>query len=219
MTLTTRLAVALSSILLLGGPARAEPIAGITSGVFVNPVGQTDNGPAHFVGVGTNAFSWGQIGFGTPQNSVAFTGTTFDTSTETDFQIGSFTYYNGSVAVGTSITAVDLSVTLGFTTPPIPPATFTFTFEHESTPNEGPTPEDDADLMRLPGTFAPQTFLLGDLTYTIALLASATRRFRASYPGTTNWPSRCSRMPRPRLSCGHGWRCRKSMRRPPCPSP
>ena len=79
--------------------AYADPIVGSSVGTFDNPVGP---GGMIVTGVGTNSFTWGDgSAFGSPPSSLGFAGTTFDTDTGTFFDVGSITYFNGTIAAGT----------------------------------------------------------------------------------------------------------------------
>ncbi len=51
----------------------AAPVAGSSSGIFLNPVPNT----AVVSGIGTSSFTWGTPTFGTPPSSLNFAGTPF----------------------------------------------------------------------------------------------------------------------------------------------
>src|ERR1700761_7810747 len=106
-------------LLLFSVPASADVI-GTTSGVFVNPQPSSNcgggAGSCVFTGVGTNTFTWGQ-GQPPPPNEMQFTGTSFNSPLETQFNAGSLFYFNGTTTSGTVPTSVDLQLTMNFTTP------------------------------------------------------------------------------------------------------
>ncbi len=142
------------------------PIAGSSSGTFLNPAGD----PGMVVaGVGTSSFSWGTPS-GTPNpNNLTFTGLPFATTTETVFTVGRLDYYNGSVALGSSAEQVDLKITMAFTTPAGIIEDFQYTLQLINTPNTG-DPVGDADYVKLPTTFVPKVFSHDGVDYTLQLL-------------------------------------------------
>jgi hypothetical protein len=147
-------------------PAQALPIAGTTSGVFVNPLptGSTTTG------VETNDLTFGDAtGFATGPNRFTFSALPFNTQTDTDFQVGTFTYFNGTTLAGTTIDAIDLQVGLDFTTPSAGLQTSSFGLDVITTTNTG-VPDLDADAVLLPNSFSSTIFMLGDTEYTLQLL-------------------------------------------------
>jgi len=91
MTLRVAIVMLVLMVSAVGVAHALEPIAGTTSGVFQNPTG-----PVGMVttGVGTPTFTWG-TGFGTGPSSLNFAGASFNTSTETAFDVGTLNYFNG----------------------------------------------------------------------------------------------------------------------------
>jgi hypothetical protein len=147
-------------------PAQALPIEGAASGVFVNssPAGTTTTG------AGTDNFTFGDpSNFGTGPNRFTFNPVPFNTATETDFLVGTFTYFNGTVLASTGIDSVDLQVGLNFTTPPAGLQTSSFNLDVIQTLNVG-TPDENADAVLLPSGFSSTIFTLGGLRYTLQLL-------------------------------------------------
>jgi len=149
----------------------AAPIAGSTSGVFDNPTG----GPGMVVaGVGTNFFQWSTPNTpGTPQNSLRFTGTAFDSTSGSFFDVGTITYFNGTGVTGTAANSVDLAITLDFTNPVGVVETFTYHVDIVSTPNDTGTPEGDADRIEF-STIFPHSFLLDGQLVTLVVEIGAT---------------------------------------------
>ena len=135
------------------------------TGTFENPV----PGGAVVTGVGTSVFTFGdpeQIGTG--PSSLSFAGSAFSGAFETPFKIGTLTYFNGTITLGTEATAVDLALHTTFTTPPLGLVNSAFTLSLTSTPNTG-TPDQNADFVTLPSSFVPTTFVIGGTTYTVEL--------------------------------------------------
>jgi PEP-CTERM motif len=154
-------------LFVVAAPSYADSIVGASSGIFVNPI--PSGGPIVTSGVGTNAFLWGDPdGFGTGANSLTFAGKSINTTTETPFTVGTLTYFNGTTAVGSTPTSIDLQVTLNLTTP-LATGAFTFTLNLVSTPNTG-TDKDNADYVYFPSSIPAETFVLGSTTYNLQLL-------------------------------------------------
>jgi hypothetical protein len=137
----------------------ALPIIGSSSGVFVNPVGNT------YSGVGTSDFYWGT---GMPdRSSLKFAGTSFSTNTDVDFSFGTLTYHNGTIVSGTGADAIDLSTTLNLTTP-VGLQAFTYNFQLINTLNTT-NPSASADYVLFPNAFPTQTFNYAGTQYTLQL--------------------------------------------------
>jgi hypothetical protein len=90
------------------------------------------------------------------------------------FPLGTFTHFNFPIAAGTSITSIDLNLDLDMTFDGTPVMqSFTFTFEHNETPNGGPCPVGDppcADIVTFPSDLPEETFSVGGQTFTIQLI-------------------------------------------------
>lgn len=152
--------------LLFSVPAVASDVSGSASGVFNNP----QPGGATVSGVGTSFFTYGDPdGFGTGPNSLSFTGTgSFSSAFETPFKVGTLTYFNGTTALGTTPTAVDLALSLNFSTPPLGVVPSAFTFNLVSTPNTT-DPIASADYVYFPSAFSNTVFNIGGTNYTVEL--------------------------------------------------
>ena len=142
--------------------AYALPIVGTTSGIFTNAVGGTS---MVTTGVGTSSFTWG---VGTPPSSLDFAGTSFNTSTETYFDIGTITYYNGAISAGTGADSVDLGVNISFITPAGIDQTFNYMLSLINTPNVG-SQSAQADVVAFPAGLPTETFVLDGVTYSVGL--------------------------------------------------
>ena len=146
--------------------AYADPIIGSSAGTFDNPVGPSG---MLVTGVGTNSFTWGDgTAFSSPSSSLGFAGTTFDTDTGTFFDVGSITYFNGTIAAGTQADTVDFNLGLTFTTPGGINETFTYLLSLINTPNTN-DPNASADIVQFPAALPVQTFVIGGTTYTVGL--------------------------------------------------
>ena len=146
--------------------ANAIPIAGSSSASFNNPTGP---GGMIVTGVGTSSFTWGDgSAFGSPPSALNFSGTTFSTNTETFFDIGAVTYFNGTIAAGTQADSVDLQLALIFTTPSGISESFTYLLSLINTPNTG-DPNASADIVQFPSVLPAQSFTTGGITYSVGL--------------------------------------------------
>ncbi|MCB1136991.1 MAG: THxN family PEP-CTERM protein [Chlamydiia bacterium] len=105
----------------------------------VDPVGSA-------TGIGTNEIRWGTPASYSGKSGYNFNGVTpptVVTSDSTPFLLGTFTHINYPIT-GTSITQAELSVDFDLTIDGIVfnNTTFTYTFLHNETPNNGPNPDD-----------------------------------------------------------------------------
>jgi uncharacterized repeat protein (TIGR01451 family) len=126
----------------------------------------------------TSSISWGQT-MGTPQSGYDFTAVLPPSTTfpGPSFSFGTFTHRNFEVN-SPSLTSVQLDIVLvlsvnGVQTAPL---TFTYTFNHEETPNNVnpcpyPTPpgEGCTDRVTIVSSAQPTTFNIGGVDYTFAL--------------------------------------------------
>ncbi|MEP7302735.1 MAG: choice-of-anchor K domain-containing protein [Caldimonas sp.] len=148
--------------------AFAQPVSGTTAAAWNNPL---PTGPAIVTtGVGTAFFTWGDSSaFGTNPNSLLFEGDSFVGVLESPFKVGKITYYNGTTAIGSTPDSVDLSLTLNFTTPALPPVVGSYLFTLNTTPNTA-DPDESADFVNLPSAFSSTDFLIGSTTYRVKLV-------------------------------------------------
>lgn len=155
----------LALLLALGATqAHAVLFDGTTAAQFVNPTG-----PAGMVvtGVGTSAFTWG-TGYGTAASSLTFGGTSFSAATDTYFNLGTLSYYNGTILADSGAEAVDLNLSVNFTSPIGSNETFNYTLQLLNSPNVG-TPEEQADKVYLPSLFSSTLFNYDGVNYTLQL--------------------------------------------------
>lgn len=155
------------SVLIFTANVYAIPIAGGSSGSFINPVG----GSGMIVsGVGTDSFTWGNgSSFNSPPSSLGYAGNSFSEETGDVFSFGTLSYFNGTIALGTEATAVDLDVTLTLTNPSGIVEDFLYTMALINTPNVS-DPNASADIVNLPGTQPDSFFTVGGVNYTLEFL-------------------------------------------------
>jgi hypothetical protein len=158
-----------------------DPVAGIW--IDAKPTGAAD-------GLGTNEIRWGSS-TGQGRSGYRFDGSsggTFDLGEE--FLLGAFWHFNWPI-YPPAITSADLEVTLHFTDPLISPdPVFTYTFNHEETPNYSCgsgncaySPCQDPgcpDRVTFPSNYGEESFLIDDTLYTLKILG-----FVRSWPGST----------------------------------
>jgi hypothetical protein len=136
--------------------------------VWVNPTPSAS--PVVTTGVGTYSFTWGNSsGLGSNPNSLTFTDSSFSSSTETPFKVGSISYFNGTTAAGSVPDSVQLSLTLNFSSPAIPSVSSAYSFNLVSTPNTA-DPNASADFVDLPSTFGTTLFTIDGTTYDVKLV-------------------------------------------------
>jgi len=137
-------------------PARADLIvAGSTSAIFANPSGST--------GVNGNVWNYDPndpTGYGT----VTFNGTGFSGSHYGSFNFGSITLANNGQQPNGEF-AVDLVLTILFTTPAGQHVTFTYGLEVDAKPGSSHSDELELDILGFPG---PQFFTVDGTTYEVA---------------------------------------------------
>ena len=143
-------------------------VAGSSSGIFVNPTG-----PSTMVttGVGTNDFSWGDPGpFDTGPSRLVFEQKAFTATSETEFSLGTLTFYNGTLKLLTDADAIDLKVDIALSSNGGISQTFLYNLGLIDTPGTRETPpEVQADIVTLP-KISPQTiFSIDGIPYTLKL--------------------------------------------------
>jgi len=156
----------------LGSTANALTLSS-SSGTWIN-VNTTDP-DLRFQTVGNeNQVRWGlPLRPNTQQSGLGFTGVTnriFDINEV--FQVGSLRYFN-TVISGPLVLGADLSVNLNFSEPSVNQS-FTFNFGIDETPNRLPCRYSGTtvcpDRITFPNAFAPQTFNVGGVDYTLQLI-------------------------------------------------
>ena len=181
------LASALLLVALTGRAPEAQgPPATISfvsiSGIWHDPVdnmpGSQPGDPVITNGTPTSSISWGTTS-GTPQSGYDFTAVLPPSTTfpGPSFSFGTFTHRNFEVN-SPSLTSVQLDVVLVLNVNGVPtgPLTFTFTLNHEETPNNlmpcpYPTPPNEGctDRVTIVSSAQPATFNIGGVDYTFAL--------------------------------------------------
>ncbi|HEU4619435.1 MAG TPA: THxN family PEP-CTERM protein, partial [Gammaproteobacteria bacterium] len=181
------LALAVSALAALApiGTASAAVLSYISvTGIWHDPVdnvpGSQPGDPVITNGTPTSSISWGTTS-GTPQSGYDFTATLPPPQTFPGggpfFSLGTFTHRNFEVS-DPSLTSVQLDVIIVLAVDGVPtgPLTFTFTFNHEETPNNAmpcpyPTPpgEGCTDRVTIVSSSQPTTFNVGGVDYTLAM--------------------------------------------------
>ena len=93
------------------------------------------------------------------------------------FDIGRFTYFNGTTSIGSNIDAVSLGINLTLTNPAdASPGTsaYNYNFGIDITPNNTGDPVLDGDIVTISNGITSGTFTSGGLTYTLALKGFST---------------------------------------------
>lgn len=118
------------------------------SGTFENPSLDLPDAAEFLEGIGTSGIKWGYEGtWGTGKNEFSFVGNSQNTISDGQtFVLGTLFYFNGTVAVGSSIKAVDLAVKA---TTVSPDNTFfdSFNIQIVTTANQNVDPVADADFI------------------------------------------------------------------------
>jgi uncharacterized repeat protein (TIGR01451 family) len=180
--------LALASVLVALAPTGSASAATITyqsvTGIWHDPTdnvpGSQPGDPVITNGNPTSIIRWGTTS-GTPQSSYEYTTTLpppFNLPGPIPFfSLGTFTHQNFAVG-DPSLTSVQLDVILVIDVDGVPlaPLTFTFTFNHEETPNNQvpcpyPTPpgEGCTDRVTIVASPQPTTFNVGGVDYTLAM--------------------------------------------------
>jgi hypothetical protein len=196
--------------LALANPAGAASFTGTAVGSWGTYTAGSDN-PSPEVTLGnhdsqTSGVAEVQFGEpdGTPANFFTFDGAGSDSHAAVGgfsgvaagqvFDIGRFTYFNGTTSLGTNIDAITLAISLALTAPAdANPANsnYSYNFGIDITPN---THDDstqagraaDADIVTIANGVTSTTFTSGGVTYTLGLLGFSTNG-GASY--TTSFDS------------------------------
>lgn len=169
-------------VILLNVTLASALTLGSVLGVWSNPIGGANIG--YFTVDGENQVRWGGDG-GYGQSGLGFTGSATLPSVVSpgaEFEIGILRHFNQPIIAGTEITAVDLTINLGFTDPAKNP-TFTFTLAVDETPNAEPCPYPSttpcSDKITFPSAFPDlsESYWLNGKYYTLQIVG-----FRSS-PG------------------------------------
>lgn len=162
--LVPALAFCYLAVFLTAQAASANTFQGSSSGIFINPdTGYND-------GIGTSNFETG-IGFPT-RTGLNFSGkSTIAVDIDTPFSFGTLTYFNGTTMIGTTANQIDLAIHVTLSSPIGINQDFIYNLTFYMTPNNGVSPEADADYLYLPTTRQPSTsFSVNGTDYTLAFL-------------------------------------------------
>ncbi len=144
--------------------AQAANVTGNASAVFKNPTPGTV-----YSGINTRSFTWGDpSNFGVGANNLQFTGTSFNVPLETQFKLGTLSYFNGTTAQGTNATSIDLVTSLGFVQPSIPAFTSSFKLGLNSTVNTN-DPVASADYVSFSNMTSSNSFKINGITYHVQI--------------------------------------------------
>lgn len=142
------------------------PVAGASSGVFINSTGAPGMVSS---GIGTNSFSWG-LGVNSPPSSLTFAGTSVSSVVaDQSFSLGTLSYVNGVILAGTEARSVDLRTTVNFSGTS---QTFDYTFDLANqlvnTPNTANSLK-SADFVFLSNSIPTSAFSIDGVDYTLQL--------------------------------------------------
>lgn len=158
--------------------AQASLMLNYVDGDWSNPAGgdplsyQTYDGQTPVPGYPGGNGSQDQIRWGGDtgqgQSGLGFTGIADGTSVPegTPFEIGQLVHFNRPIDSGSAATSVDLTVNMKFDNL----ESFTFQFDIDETPNVPSGSPASDDYITFPSSYAPQTFDVGGLTYTLELI-------------------------------------------------
>lgn len=108
------------------------------------------------------------LGAGTTPNILRFTGVAnFNAAAETDFVIGSVSYFNGLTETGAQ--GATGALTTIFDVPALPNQVFNFFFNFTITENVTGDPVQDADLLNFVTPASPNVITIGNTQYTLAI--------------------------------------------------
>jgi hypothetical protein len=129
---------------------------------------------------GSAVFSFG-TGVGTGPNTFSFNGAGsdssiggFSTPSNTAFDIGHFSYFNGSTTNYPDNSTIDLGIQLTLTSPVSNTSSFAYDFGIDLTPNTTGNPVLDGDIVTIANGLTSTTFTVGGTQYTLQLLGFST---------------------------------------------
>ena len=123
---------------------------------------------------GVASFSFG-LGDGTRPNLFTFNGvgsdggSGFSANAEQSFDIGHFTYFNGSTTNFPAESSIDLGIALTLTSPVSNISHFLYDFGIDLTPNTTGNPMLDGDIVTIANGLTTSTFTVGSTVYTLML--------------------------------------------------
>lgn len=183
--------VTISTVVALGFCSQAKAIvfSGSSNGFWGKP-DPGINYDARYIGVGTNAFTWGLAlpnnpDFGTKANSLTFQGTKFSSDFNSLFKIGYLTYFNGTVPLYTSVEKVPLKLQVSFQNPTTIKENFDFDFNLINVPNDPSKPInsiDNADFVFIKPSKASRSFKYSGREYSLELTGFSQDKGLTSVP-------------------------------------
>lgn len=151
-----------------------KAMVGNTTGTFTNPA----PGTAVVSGVGTSSFSWGS---GNP-SSLSFAASTFDTSPNTVFKLGTLTFHNGTITSNSGADAVTFNAKLHFDNVPEKDFALSSVFSLLNTPNTN-DPVASADQVSI-GSWGYTFNVLEGATASVDVMAKLSTGLTPSSAGT-----------------------------------
>ena len=158
--------------LLVISPAMGQAVTASSTGIWT-----AVNGGSDVTGIGTNEVRWGQPAE-TYKSGLRFDGLSVSSNFGQEFCLGKLTHFNWPIY--NAAAEATLKVTLDFSTPALPDASFTYNMGIDETSNSGvcgvscaysPCETPCPDKISWPSIPpADQTFNLGDDTYTLQIL-------------------------------------------------
>ena len=128
---------------------------------------------------GIASFSFG-VGAGTAPNLFTFNGVGsdggpgFSANAEQAFDIGHFTYFNGTTTNFPQLSSIDLGIMLTLTSPLANTSNFLYDFGIDLTPNTTGNPVLDGDIVTISNGLTNVTFTSGSTVYTLMLVGFST---------------------------------------------
>ena len=123
---------------------------GRTRGLFHTPIGDLSLLTNLVASLKLPIFNWGLPTKGSRQNSLTFTGDSFERiAPDQEFKLGTLSYYNGTTHTGTNATSVQFKIDLDLTIPGVNES-LNYTLKLLSTSNLGKDPDVDADYVWIP---------------------------------------------------------------------
>ncbi len=146
-----------------------DTFSGMGGGHFKNPQGPAGM-DVNIQSSGNNShFEWGEGAYGSPDNSLDFAGQSFsDVTLGEQVQVGTLSYYNGSIWAGTEADSITLEVNLALSEPEQTTLTAEFTFDLENTENTN-DPVASADFVRFQSQTSLSQQLINGVRYNITL--------------------------------------------------
>jgi len=147
-------------------------VTGEAEGSFSDPVGGQGMTSNLAAGGTSEYFEWGDDSLdGHSRSWLSYESTSFNSIAGGDrFQVGSLSYYNGSIVSGSGADAVSFAIDLNFDVNGSRAATaFDFDFDLINTPNARNDPWDAADFVRIAQPVANQTIAINGIEFEFQL--------------------------------------------------